>query len=81
MLDRNAEHVAAMTHCTLDDAWITKTRAGLPNHAMARTTFRNFELVGPPAWGEEARAFAPRDPGDPRPRADGRSRSCPRSSG
>lgn len=57
VLDRNAEHCAAMSHCRLTSAWITKTRAGLPNHAMAEVTFRNFERVGPPVWGEEARAF------------------------
>jgi aminobenzoyl-glutamate utilization protein B len=58
VLDRNAEHCAAMSHCTVTSAWITKTRAGLPNHAMAEVTYRNFELVGPPEWGEEARTFA-----------------------
>ncbi len=58
VLDNNAEHCAAMTHCTVESAWITKTRAGLPNHAMAEITFRNFELVGPPKWGDEARVFA-----------------------
>ena len=48
VLDRNADHVAAMTHCTVTKAWITRTRAGLPNHAMADATFRNFEkLVAP----------------------------------
>ncbi len=58
VLDRNAEHIAAMTHCTVTKAWITKTRAGLPNHAMSRLTFRNFARLGPPQWGEEAKAFA-----------------------
>jgi aminobenzoyl-glutamate utilization protein B len=58
VLDANADHVAAMTHCTVRKAWITRTRAGLANHAMADVTFRNFELVGPPRWGEAARGFA-----------------------
>ena len=58
VLDNNARHCAGMTHCTVDSAWITKTRAGLPNHAMAEIAFRNFERVGPPQWNETARAFA-----------------------
>jgi aminobenzoyl-glutamate utilization protein B len=58
VLDRNAEHVAAMTHCMVKAAWITKTRAGLPNHAMAEATFRNFEKLGAPVWSEEAKDFA-----------------------
>lgn len=58
VLDRNADHVAAMTHCRVEKAWITRTRAGLPNKAMAETTFRNFERLGAPVWGEEAKAFA-----------------------
>jgi aminobenzoyl-glutamate utilization protein B len=58
VLDRNAQHCAAMTHCEVDAAWITRTRPGLPNHVMAQTAWRNFERVGAPLWGEEARAFA-----------------------
>ncbi len=57
VLDSNAAHCAAMTHCTVASAWITKTRAGLPNHAMAEITFGNFELAGAPTWSEEARVF------------------------
>lgn len=58
VLDRNADHVAAMTHCTVEKAWVTKTRAGLPNHAMADITFRNFEKLGAPQWSEAAKDFA-----------------------
>ena len=58
LLDRNADHVAAMTHCTVEKAWITKTRAGLPNHAMAELAFRNFERLGAPRWSQEAKFFA-----------------------
>ena len=57
VLDRNAEHCAAMTHSHATAAWITRTRAGLPNHAMANVTWRNFEAIGAPKWDEEARAF------------------------
>ena len=58
VLDRNADHVAAMTHCTVRKAWVTKTRPGLANHAMAEITFRNFERAGPPDYSEAAVAFA-----------------------
>ncbi|MBE2277519.1 MAG: amidohydrolase [Rhodobacteraceae bacterium] len=58
VLDRNAAHIAAMTHCTMRADWITKTRPGLPNHAMAEATFRNFEKLGAPQWSEAAREFA-----------------------
>jgi aminobenzoyl-glutamate utilization protein B len=58
VLDRNADHIAAMTHCTVEKAWITRTRAGLANHAMAEVTFRNYERLGAPEWSEEAKKFA-----------------------
>jgi aminobenzoyl-glutamate utilization protein B len=58
VLDRNAEHIAAMTLCTVEKAWITKTRAGLPNRAMAEVTFRNFSRLGAPRWNETAKQFA-----------------------
>jgi aminobenzoyl-glutamate utilization protein B len=57
VLDRNAEHCAGMTHSTVTKAWITKTRAGLANHAMAEVTYRNFELIGAPRWSDAAKAF------------------------
>lgn len=57
VLDRNADHCSAMSHCTVTPAWITRTRAGLPNHAMAQAAWRNFAAIGAPQWGEEARAF------------------------
>ncbi|MSP83584.1 MAG: amidohydrolase [Alphaproteobacteria bacterium] len=57
VLDNNAEHVAKITHCALRSAWVTKTRVGLPNHAMAEICYRNLELAGPPMWAETARAF------------------------
>ena len=58
VLDNNAEHCAAMTHCTVESAWITKTRAGLPNHAMAEITFANFELVGRAGLERRSARFA-----------------------
>ena len=58
VLDANAEHAAALAHCTVRKGWVTKTRPGLPNHALAELTYANLELAGPPEWDEEARAFA-----------------------
>ncbi|MEH2469978.1 aminobenzoyl-glutamate utilization protein B [Nitrobacteraceae bacterium AZCC 2161] len=58
VLDRNAEHCAAMTHSKVTANWITRTRAGLANHAMAEVAWRNFEAIGAPQWGEAACAFA-----------------------
>ena len=38
--------------------WVTKTRPGLANNALADLTFRNLALVGAPNYSEEAKAFA-----------------------
>jgi aminobenzoyl-glutamate utilization protein B len=58
VLDRNADHIAAMTLCSVEKSWITKTRAGLPNKAMAEVTFRNFARLGAPQWDQAAKLFA-----------------------
>ena len=50
--------MAAITHCQVSSEWVTRTRVGLPNHAMAEITYRNLELAGPPSFSEEAKAFA-----------------------
>lgn len=58
ILDRNADHIAAMTQCTVEKAWITRCRPGLPNKAFAKLTFENFERLGPPEWSDAAKDFA-----------------------
>lgn len=58
VLDRNADNIAAMTHCRVEKAWITRTRAGLPNTAFSELTYANFERLGAPVWSEEAKSFA-----------------------
>jgi aminobenzoyl-glutamate utilization protein B len=58
VLENTAKHVAAINHCELSVRWVTKTRVGLPNQAMADLVFRNMELAGPPIYGEEAREVA-----------------------
>jgi aminobenzoyl-glutamate utilization protein B len=55
VLENNAKHVAEITFCRLSVRWITKTRLGLPNNAMTDITYRNFEAIGPPIYGEKAR--------------------------
>ncbi|MBV9566738.1 MAG: amidohydrolase, partial [Hyphomicrobiales bacterium] len=48
VLDNNADQVAKITHCTLRKEWVTKTRPGLPNHAISALTFANLMLGGAP---------------------------------
>jgi aminobenzoyl-glutamate utilization protein B len=57
-LDRNAAAAAAMTGCRWERHWVSKSRPGLANHAMARLVWEVMEALGPPVWGEEARAVA-----------------------
>lgn len=54
VLDMNAEAAAKASHCRWSKIWVTKSRPGLPNHALADATYRNIELAGAPKWGEEA---------------------------
>jgi aminobenzoyl-glutamate utilization protein B len=58
VLCNNARHVARMTNTTVHARWVTKTRVGLRNHAMARLTYANMAFVGPTRFDEEARSFA-----------------------
>lgn len=58
VLDRNAEAAAAAAHCTVRKHWVSKSKPGLPNHEMAKLTFRNLVLAGTPHYGPEAVAFA-----------------------
>jgi aminobenzoyl-glutamate utilization protein B len=58
VLEANAKHAAQVTGCEVSHRWVTKTRVGLPNHALADLTYRNLELVGAPSYSEEARGFA-----------------------
>ncbi len=53
-LDHIAESVAKLAHCSWRRDWVTKSRPGLANHAIARTTYRNLETVGAPRWDGEA---------------------------
>ncbi len=54
VMENNARHIAEVTFCKLSTRWVTKTRVALSNLAMAEITYKNFELVGPPKYGEAA---------------------------
>jgi aminobenzoyl-glutamate utilization protein B len=58
VLANNARSAAAATGCVASARWVSKTRVGLPNRAMTDLCFANMKLIGPPRFGEEARAFA-----------------------
>jgi aminobenzoyl-glutamate utilization protein B len=58
VLDRNARLAAEMTHCRVEEGWVSRTRPGLPNHAFAQLTWQNLQRVGGPAMPEAAKAFA-----------------------
>lgn len=57
VLENNARQAAAVTKCVASVRWVTKTRVGLTNHALADLTYRNLELAGPPVFNEEAKEF------------------------
>jgi aminobenzoyl-glutamate utilization protein B len=57
VLENNARHAAAVTGCEASIRWVTKTRVGLTNHALADLTYRNLEVVGPPRYDDAAREF------------------------
>ncbi len=58
VLDRNAAAAAAAAHCTVRKHWVSKSKPGLANHAMAEITFRNLERAGAPRYGADAVATA-----------------------
>ncbi|WP_353987102.1 amidohydrolase [Ruicaihuangia caeni] len=58
VLDRNAEHAAAMAHARIEETWIARSRPGRTNHVMAEVLFSNLERVGAPQYGDEAISIA-----------------------
>jgi aminobenzoyl-glutamate utilization protein B len=54
VLDQTAEAAARLAHCTVKRHWVSKSKPGLANHAMAEITFRNLEQAGPPIFGADA---------------------------
>ncbi|MEM7731310.1 MAG: amidohydrolase [Pseudomonadota bacterium] len=51
-LDRLAEHAAGMTGCRVEKHWVSKSRPGLTNHAMAQMVWEEMQVVGAPQWSE-----------------------------
>ncbi|AUI51904.1 peptidase M20 [Arthrobacter crystallopoietes] len=58
VLDRNAEHAAAMAHCRLETTWVARNRPGRTNHVLAQALYDNLEAVGAPSYGPDAVAAA-----------------------
>jgi len=58
VLDANADAAARMTGCRVEKHWVSKSRPGLANHAMATVAYEALSAVGPPRWDEKAKAIA-----------------------
>jgi len=57
VLENNARAAAKASGCEVYVQWVTKTRVGLANNALADLTYQNMELIGAPTYAEEALAF------------------------
>jgi aminobenzoyl-glutamate utilization protein B len=57
-LDRIADAVASTTHCRWERQWVSKSRHGLANHAIASLAYDNLAAVGAPRFEGEAIALA-----------------------
>ena len=57
-LDRNAAAAASLTGCRYELHWVSKSRPGLANHAIARTVWQAMQAIGAPIWGEDAKVIA-----------------------
>jgi len=54
VMDNNAEAAAKAAFCRWRKTWVSKSRGGLANHAIARATYRNLQAIGAPRWGAAA---------------------------
>ncbi len=57
VLENNAKAAAQASGCEAYVQWVTKTRVGLANNALADLTFQNMELIGAPVYTDEALEF------------------------
>lgn len=57
VLVQNARAAADITGCKAYVTWVSKTRPGLPNRALAELGYANMELFGPPTYNQEAIGF------------------------
>ena len=53
-LDLQAKAIASLCGCRVERIWVSKSRPGLANHAMADVVWSALEAVGPPRWDETA---------------------------
>lgn len=53
-LDRNAQAAADMTGCRWEKHWVSKSRHGLANHAIASMVWEGMQAIGAPQWGRQA---------------------------
>jgi len=58
VMERSAKAAAESAFCEVAGHWVSKSRPGLANHAIAEATYRNLALAGPPRFGEDAVRFA-----------------------
>lgn len=58
VLDRNAAAAAGLTGCRFERHWVSKSRPGLANHAIADLVWDAMQAVGAPVWDEAARQVA-----------------------
>ena len=58
VLDANAQAAAGLTGCRVERHWVTKSRPGLPNLAMAGVAWEALSAVGAPRWDDRARTVA-----------------------
>lgn len=58
ILERNAAHVGGLTHTNVRADWISRTRPGLPNHALADIAYANMQHIDAPRWNGRAAEFA-----------------------
>ncbi len=57
-LDNNAAAAAQITNCKFSKHWVSKSRPGLPNHAISKLVFKALNQVGAPIWGKKAKLIA-----------------------
>ena len=57
VLEKNAKAAAEATGSSYKIRWVTKTRTGLPNIALANLAYKNLEITGPPKWSHKAKVL------------------------
>ncbi|MDJ0779218.1 MAG: amidohydrolase [Gammaproteobacteria bacterium] len=61
VLDANAAAAASISHCSWRRDWVSKSRHGLANHALADATFAALQKVGAPRFDTTEAVTAARD--------------------